>query len=376
MSVRPYKNRKGEIIPGAFEINCCPQGRKGKQVRKVLFNTNEAYAKRIELSIRRQHAHGVMPHDPKVVDVWPEWLRTYSRDHAEGTLTDIGYAALKLLPHFGQWHLSRLTLPLFEKYLDIRRSTLWKPPGSNATPKPVSKSRINTEMKYFGQFIAYCIKQNYMLKLPFEIPKYRRLPKRTANLPGVLEVDQLLTQCNDNTRLAVLLYHDAGLRRKEGLNVRVEDVFLDDEKIRVIGKGNKERFVVIATERLAEELQQRMKRVGSGLLIRNPQTGEAYKDMVKGIKAAAERAGVSKNIYNHLFRGVHASRLHDAGVPIVDIQDQLGHEDISTTRKYITTTLGKRIESIKRMDNYLDQEKVRLRNQEAKKSKLSAKTKS
>ena len=374
MSVRPYKNKKGEIIPGAFELNCCPQGRKGKQIRKVIFDTTEAYAKRIELSLRRQHVQDVMPHDPKVVDVWPDWLRDYSRDHAEGTVTDIGYAALKLLDHFGQWHLSRLTLPLFEKYLDMRRQCLWKPPGTKAIPKPVSKSRINTEMKYFGQFLTYCVEKRYMLKLPFDIPKFKRLPKRTANLPSINEVDLLLSRCHDDARLAVLLYHDAGLRRNEGLNVRVEDIYLDDDKIRVIGKGNKERFAVIATERLADELEERIKQVKTGLLMKNSKTNEPYQDLAKSIKAAAERAGVSKTIYNHLFRGVHASRLHDAGVPIADIQDQLGHEDIGTTRKYITTTLGKRIESIKRVDSYMKDEKTRLRNTEGKKSKTKTKT--
>lgn len=252
------------------------------------------------------------------------------------------------------------------------RTDLWKPPNSNAIPKPASKQRNNTEMKYFGQFLSYCIVKRYMLKLPFDIPKYRRLPKRTANLPSINEVDQLLIKCSDDPRLAVLLYHDAGLRRDEGLNVRAEDVFLDDWKIRVIGKGDKERFVGIATTRLAEELATRIERVGGkGLLMKNRATGAAYGDLSKGIKAAADRAGVSKNIYNHLFRGVHASRLHDAGVPIADIQEQLGHEDIGTTRKYITTTLGKRIESVRRMDGYLTKEKTRLCNQEAKKSKTN-----
>jgi site-specific recombinase XerD len=103
--------------------------------------------------------------------------------------------------------------------------------------------------------------------------------------------------------------------------------------------------------------------------MKNDKTGEAYQDLTKSIKAAADRAGVSKTIYNHLFRGVHASRLHDAGVPIADIQDQLGHEDIGTTRKYITNTLGKRLESIKKMDGYMTEEKTRLRNKETKKAK-------
>lgn len=371
MSVRPYKNKKGEIVPKAYEIDCYPQGRKGKQVKKVVFDTTAAFAKRIELALRREHAHDIIPHDPKVVDVWGDWIKDYARDHAGGTVDDIGYAALKLLDHFGQWHLSRLTLPLFEQYMDKRKAAKWSPPKSKVIPKPISKRRINTELKYMGLFLAYCVKKKYMLKLPFDIPKFKRFPKRTINLPNINEVDQLLSKCHDDARFAVLLYHDAGLRRKEGLNVMAEDVFLDDEKIRVIGKGDKERYVGIATERLAEELEKRIEKVGKkGLLMKNSRTGEAYGDLTKSIKGAADRAGVSKNVFNHLFRGVHASRLHDAGVPIADIQEQLGHEEISTTRKYITTTLGKRLKSVNRLGEYLTEEKTRLCNQEAKKAKI------
>lgn len=366
MSVRPYKNKNGETIPGAWEINCWPQGRKGKQIRKVVFDTTEAKAKQIELAMRSQYVHGVMPHDPKVVDVWPEWLKHYGRDCAEGTLKDIGWAALKLLAHFGQWHLSRLTLPLFEQYLDKRKRDTWRPPNSKQPPKPISKSRINTEMKYLGLFLAYCVNKKYMLKLPFDLPKFKRLPKRTANLPSIIEVDKLLEQCNPDARLAVLLYHDAGLRRTEGLNVMVSDVFLDEDKIRVIGKGDKEGFVSIATDRLREELEKRIELVGRGLLMKNSSTGQPYKDLRKSIEGAAARAGINKNIYNHLFRGVHASRLHDAGVSLVDIQEQLRHEDIATTRKYITTTLGKRIRRVKKLGNYLEKEKSRLHNPESK----------
>lgn len=369
MSVRAYKNKKGEIVPGSWEINCYPQGRKGKQLRKVVANTTKAKAKRIELALRRQHSHETMPHDPKVIDTWGEWLKHYSRECAPSTLKDIEWASLKLLDHFGQWHLSRLTLPLFEQYLDKRKKMTWKPPGSKGIPKPVSKSRINTEMKYMGLFLRYCYaEKNYMLKPPFDIPKFKKLPHRIKNLPNIDEVDLLLEKCGDDPRLAALLYHDAGLRRNEGLNVKAEDVFLDDWKIRVIGKGDKERFAVIGTDRLHAALKERIEKVGSGLLMKNPTTAAPYKDLRKGIEAAAERAGISKNVYNHLFRGVHASRLHDAGVPLVDIQEQLGHADIGTTRKYITTTLGKRVDRVKGLNSYLAGEKTRLRKQEAKKA--------
>jgi integrase len=238
--------------------------------------------------------------------------------------------------------------------MDKRRTDLWRPPIKNPDPdkvyapgKPTSKGRINTELKYFGLFINYCIKKNYMLPLPFQIPKYKKLPKRVVNLPRESEVDKLLSKCHDDARLAVLLYNDCGLRKDEGLTLTVEKCFLDDDILVVIGKGDKERHVVIKTERLKLALKERIEKVKTGLLMRNVKTGAAYKNLRKSIDAAAERAGIKKNIYNHLFRHNHLTGLHDDGVPVGDIQAQAGHADIKTSMGYIHSSSESRVRAIK-----------------------------
>jgi integrase len=351
MSVCPYKNKKGEIVPDAYEIVWRVGG---KQKRKVVKNTTEAKAKLIDLALRRSSNYEPPPHDPTVNKVWPEWLKEYARDTAESTIGDVTYASGRLLPWFGAWPLSQLTLPIFTGYMDKRRSDLWRPPIKNPDPektyapgKPTSKSRINTELKYFGLFLQYCVKNNYMLPVPFQIPKFKKLPKRTPNLPRDSEIETLLSKCHDDARLAVLLYNDAGLRKDEGLQLTVEDVFLDDDILTVIGKGNKERHVVITTDRLKTALQERIEKVKSGYLMTNTKTGEPYKNLRKAIESAAERAGMTKNIYNHLFRHNHLTALHDSGVSVIDIQAQAGHADVQTTKRYVQTTTARRVASIK-----------------------------
>ncbi len=352
MSVRPYKNKKGEIVPGAYLINCYPNGAKGKEIKKVVKDTTLAKAQLIELALIRQNINAPPPHDPTVNQVWHEWLKDYARDNAESTISDIGYASGRLLPWFGTWHLSRLTLDLFTGYMDKRRKDLWRPPIQNPDPnkeyapgKPTGKSRINTELKYFGLFIKYCIKKKYMLPLTFEIPKYKKLPIRTPNLPNQTEIDRILARCHDNAKRALMLYNYAGLRKMEALELKVEDVFLDDGIIRVIGKGDKEREVAIVGP-LFEALQDRIEKVKTGYLICKPKTGEPYKNLCKAIQAAADRAGVSKNIYNHLLRHNHMSELHDAGVSLADIQEQAGHADIQTTRRYVHVKAQRRVQRI------------------------------
>jgi len=101
MSVRPYKNRKGEIVPGAYVIDYYPAGGKGKQVKKVVKGFTLAKAQQLELALIREYVHAPPPFDPTVNDAWSEWLKEYARDSAESTITDITYAAGRLLPYFG-----------------------------------------------------------------------------------------------------------------------------------------------------------------------------------------------------------------------------------------------------------------------------------
>ena len=362
MSIRPYKDKTGQIVPGKYILDFYPLGRKGKQVRQIVSNVTEAQAQTLELTMRRKYSNAPMRHDPMVIDVWPDWLKSCAREYAASTMKDIEWAALKLLEHFGRWHLSRLVLPLFEQYMDKRRLQTWRPPIKNPNPektyspgKPVSKSRINTELKYFGLFLKYCREKGHMLPLQFDLPKFRRLPKTEKILPSLDEVDTLLKHCHADAKLAVMLYHDAGLRRGEGLDLKAEDVLLDDRVLSIIGKGNKQRFVIIKSNRLHAALKERVEKIKVGYLMRNPRktVPTPYKDLRKAIEAAAERAGISKNIFNHLFRHAHTTRSLEAGEDLEVVRINQGHEDISTTQLYLHTKLEHRIREAKKFEEYL-----------------------
>ena len=361
MSIRLYKDKKtGEIVPNKWVIDFYPQGRKGKQIRQVVSRVSEAQAKSIELVLRRQFSNAPMRHDPMVMDAWPDWLKSCAREYAPTTMKDIEWAGLKLLDHFGPWHLSRLNRHLFEQYMDKRRAQTWRPPIKNPDPekkyapgKPEGKARINTELKYFGLFLKFCIGKGYMLKLPFDPPKFHRLPKKQKVLPSLNEVDQLLSFLPRDAYLAVLLYQDAGLRRTEGLQLKGEDVLLDDGVLCVLGKGNKMRFVPISTDRLRTALKDTLEKKPIGYLMINPKTEEPYKDLSKTIKGTAERVGISKNIYNHLFRHSHTTNSLEAGMDLETIRQNLGHADIKTTQMYLHSKLKHRVKEGMKLQQYM-----------------------
>ena len=356
MAVRPLLDSSGNPVPRCWVIEWylplhpdSPKGTKPKQRRKVYSDLSEAEAQQVYLQLRRKPGTPV-GFDPTITTIATDWLQSYSIDISSGSVNDIEWALVSILKHFGSHRLSSLTLPLFEQYMKQRRATLWRPPiiGKKDPDKvykpgkPIGKSRINTELKYLGMMLKWATERGYMLRLPFDLPKYKRLPKKVVITPLPENVTKLLTKCDEKTSLAVMLYHDAGLRRTEGLQLCVEDVNLDEGFFVVKGKGDKERIVIIASDRLHSALEVRIEKVKTGHLFMNPKTKAPYKDLKKLIQSAAGRAELPPGMYNHLFRHAHATNSIEAGKELDALREDLGHANISTTQKYVHSRLGHR----------------------------------
>ena len=366
MAVRPYIDKAGNVVPRKFIIEWYPAGRKGPQKRQVVNDISGAEANQLYLKLRRS-AGQTVGFDPPIKDIATDWLESYSTDLSAGSIKDIEWALIPILKYFGEKRLSSLTLQMFQQYMKKRHATLWHPPiTGKKNPdktyqpgKPISKSRINTELKYLSMLLKWAISQNYMLPLAFEIPKFKRLPKKVVVTPEPDAINKLLEKCDEKTALAVMLYNDAGLRRTEGLQLKASDVSLDakytawlgsregeepidNSYIIVRGKGDKQRVVLIASDRLHSALAKRVEAVKTGFLFLNPKTREPYKDLKKLIQSAAGRAGLAEGFYNHLFRHAHATNSIEAGKDLEALREDLGHGSISTTQKYLHQRLGHR----------------------------------
>ena len=133
---------------------------------------------------------------------------------------------------------------------------------------------------------------------------------------------------------------------------------LDDSAISVTGKGGKQRFVIIKTDRLRQALTERLAEVKSGYLMTNPDTGAPYKNLRKAIENAAEKAGVTKRIYNHLFRHAHATRSLEAGESLEHVRQDLGHADIGTTQGYLHVMLDSRRKDAEKFQEFLAAKRI------------------
>lgn len=210
-----------------------------------------------------------------------------------------------------------------------------------------SQARILSGVRAFYNFLEE--EKNDTLPNPTELISS---PKIGRKLPDTLSVEEInkivqnidLSQKHGERNKAIIeTLYGCGLRVSELTELKISDLFFEEDFIQVLGKGNKKRLVPIAqyTQNILKNYIQ---------LIRNHQIiKKEYQDhvfinnrgtklsriMVFNItKEATKRAGIKKNISPHTFRHSFATHLLENGADLRSIQLMLGHESITTTEIY------------------------------------------
>ncbi|MDD4033728.1 MAG: site-specific tyrosine recombinase XerD [Bacteroidales bacterium] len=177
-------------------------------------------------------------------------------------------------------------------------------------------------------------------------------PKLGRPLPEVLnleEIDALLGAIDlskpegpRNKAILELLY-SCGIRVSELISLKISDLFFDEEMIRVIGKGNKQRLIPIggnAMKEIRSYLQYNRTQINPDkkavdILFLNRRGKPLSRVMIFTIiRQLAEKAGVQKKIGPHTFRHSFATHLVQGGADLRSVQAMLGHESIATTEVY------------------------------------------
>ena len=133
-----------------------------------------------------------------------------------------------------------------------------------------------------------------------------------------------------------------GLRVSELVNLKLSDLYLDDEFVRVIGKGSKERLVPISKNAIRElgywfddRNHMDIKPGEEDYVFLNRRGTHLTRTMILiMIKRQAETAGIHKTISPHTLRHSFATALLEGGADLRVIQALLGHESIGTTEIY------------------------------------------
>ncbi len=222
---------------------------------------------------------------------------------------------------------------------------------------PRSQCRILSGIRSFFKFVQL---DGYREDDPTELLES---PQIGDHLPEVLttqEVDRLeasidLSKWEGHRNRAIIeVLFSCGLRVSELVNLKLSDLYLDDEYVRVLGKGSKERLVPISSKAIQElhywfddRHLMNIKPGEEDYVFLNRRGAHLTRTMILiMIKAQAKEAGIQKTISPHTLRHSFATALLEGGADLRFIQALLGHEDIGTTEIYThidTSTLRQEI---------------------------------
>ena len=212
---------------------------------------------------------------------------------------------------------------------------------------PRSQARIISGLRSFFDYLVF---EAYRNTNPTDLLE---TPKTGTKLPDTLsqdEIDALINAIDlshpqgERNRTIFETIYSCGLRVSEAITLKNSDLFFEEGFIRVLGKGNKERYVPIH-ESAQKYIKMYLKAIRNHIL---PQKG--FEDTLflnrrgKGLsrqmifmilKDLAIKIDLKKKISPHTLRHSFATHLLQNGADLRAIQQMLGHESITTTEVYV-----------------------------------------
>lgn len=222
---------------------------------------------------------------------------------------------------------------------------------------PRSQCRILSGIRSFYHYIQL---DGYRDDDPTELLESPQIGDHLPEVLSTAEVDRLeasidLSKWEGHRNKAIIeVLFSCGLRVSELVNLKLTNLYFDEEFVRVLGKGSKERLVPIS-HRAIEELKwwfddrnhMKIKLGEEDYVFLNRYGKHLTRTMILiMIKRQAVEAGITKTISPHTLRHSFATALLEGGADLRVIQALLGHESIGTTEIYThldTSTLRREI---------------------------------
>ncbi|MEG1495248.1 MAG: tyrosine recombinase XerC [Bacilli bacterium] len=210
---------------------------------------------------------------------------------------------------------------------------------------------VSRHISSLRSFYNYLIKNN---KLEVNVFSLLKMPKKEKRLPKFFyynEIEELLnvpvkkTPLGYRDSLIMEMLYGTGVRVSELVNIKLFDFMIDDNKIRILGKGNKERIVYYNAE-IKKKLDIYLT-LGRPLLVKGPTdflflntNGKELttRRIEQILTAVIKETSLQKKISPHMLRHSFATHLLNEGCDLLSVQELLGHDSISTTGIYTHVT--------------------------------------
>ena len=221
-----------------------------------------------------------------------------------------------------------------------------------------SKKTISRYISSLRTFFKYLYIEGIIKNNPMILVSNPKLDKKLPNFLYTNDLEKLLStpNCDDiygiRDNLILELLYSSGIRVSELVNIKLSDINYNDCQIKILGKGNKERYVLfgeVCLNKLNNYLS--LSRVyldvkHSNYLILN-RNGEQIttRSIEKILQKYQKLSGIKVNVTPHTLRHTFATHLLDGGADLKTVQELMGHESLSSTQVYTHIT-SERLRSV------------------------------
>ena len=213
--------------------------------------------------------------------------------------------------------------------------------------KSKSISRMISSMRSFFKYLKV---ENVISNNPMTLISNPKLEKKLPKYLTINEVEKILNVPDMNDKIGIRdafileLLYVSGIRVSELVNIKLNDIEESQRRIKILGKGNKERYVLYGSR--CSELLKKYISVRSDFLkypndyLILSKTGRKIntREIRNIINRIKTKAGISISISPHTFRHTFATHMLNEGADLRAVQELLGHENLSTTTIYTHLT--------------------------------------
>ena len=216
---------------------------------------------------------------------------------------------------------------------------------------------IHRHISSLSSFYEFLVREELVKENHFKnLDKMPKVPKRLVKVVRENEIKKLFEVCDLENKLGYRNYcllgvlYGCGLRVSELCNMEIKDIDFTERLIRIHGKGNKDRDVIMYDE-LAQALKHYISTFRVELLYNSKDLNNRYVFLNKngtqltrvGVRKILDKlvsdCGEAYHISPHMLRHSFATSLLDNGADIRSVQELLGHESLSTTQIYTEVSL-------------------------------------
>lgn len=208
----------------------------------------------------------------------------------------------------------------------------------------VGKSTLDDKRRVLNSFYNWMVVEEHIVKNPMtkiDPIKYETKEKEPLT---TMELEKIRSVCKDIRSLALLeILYSTGCRISEILALNKTDINFETGKVKVFGKGKKERFVFLNAKAKLSLKKYIFNRVDDNealfVVSKRPYHRMGKGSAEKIIKDLGIKANINRDVFPHLIRATSATHAISRGMSITEVSKMLGHSSTEVTLRYAKMNL-------------------------------------